>query len=112
MQVGIIQAAQSARRIAWLSQNIAKLERQHQVPYRAWADQGHIELTAGNTIDYEFVKAQILEIASRRKVIKLFTDPYNAKKLAEDLLNMQGSPWSIDRQGYLSLSDPTKTSMS
>jgi phage terminase large subunit-like protein len=47
----------------WLPrENINKLERQHQVPYRTWADQGHIELTDGNTIDYGFVKAQILEI--------------------------------------------------
>ena len=94
----------------WLPrENIAKLERQHQVPYRIWADQGHIELTDGNTIDYEYVKAQILEIASRRNLIKLFTDPYNAKKLAEDLLNNEGLPVEYHRQGYLSLSDPTKT---
>jgi len=94
----------------WLPrENIAKLERQHQLPYRMWADQGHIELTAGNTIDYEFVKAQILDIASRRNVVKLFTDPYNAKKLAEELLNNEGLPVEYHRQGYLSLSDPTKT---
>jgi phage terminase large subunit-like protein len=94
----------------WLPrENIAKLERQHQVPYRTWADQGHIELTDGNTIDYEFVKAQILDIASRRNLIKLCTNPYNAKKLAEELLNVDGLPIEYIRQGYLSLSDPTKT---
>ena len=94
----------------WLPrENINKLERQHQVPYRTWADQGHIELADGNTIDYGFVKAQILEIASRRNVVKLFTDPYNAKKLAEELLNNEGLPVAYHRQGYLSLSDPTKT---
>ena len=94
----------------WLPrENIAKLERQHQVPYRMWADQEHIVLTDGNTIDYEFVKAQILEIASKHKLIKLMTDPYNAKKLAEDLLNQHGLPVEYLRQGYLSLSDPTKT---
>lgn len=74
-----------------------------------WADQGHIELTAGNTIDYEFVKAQILEIASQRNLIQLLTDPHNAKKLAEELLNNDGLPVEYIRQGYLSLSDPTKT---
>jgi phage terminase large subunit-like protein len=94
----------------WLPrEDIAKLERQHQVPYRTWADQGHIELTDGNTIDYEFVKAQILDIASRRNLIKLCTNPYNAKKLAEELLNVDGLPIEYIRQGYLSLSDPTKT---
>jgi phage terminase large subunit-like protein len=50
----------------WLPrENSAKLERQHQVPYRTWADQVHIILTDCNSIDYEFVKAQIVEIASR-----------------------------------------------
>lgn len=42
-------------------------------------------------------------------MIKLFTDPYNAKKLAEELLNNEGLPVEYHRQGYLSLSDPTKT---
>ncbi len=37
------------------------------------------------------------------------TDPYNAKKLAEDLLNLPGLPVEYNRQGYLSLADPTKT---
>ena len=36
-------------------------------------------------------------------------DSYNAKKLAEDLLNVHGLPVEYVRQGYLSLSDPTKT---
>ena len=72
-------------------------------------DQGHIKLTDGNTIDYDFVKAQILEIAAQCNLIKLFTDPYNAKKLAEELMNNDGLPVEYLRQGYLSLSDPTKT---
>jgi phage terminase large subunit-like protein len=94
----------------WLpSDNIAKLERQHQQPYCTWANQGTIVLTPGNTIDYEFVKSQILKIADQRELVKLFTDPYNAKKLAEDLLNNDGLPVDYLRQGYLSLSDPTKT---
>src|SRR5262249_27702543 len=94
----------------WLPrENIAKLERQHQVPYRIWANEGYIVLTDGNTIDYEFVKAQIVEIATQRNLVQLFTDPYNAKKLAEELLNNDGLPVDYLRQGYLSLSDPTKT---
>ena len=52
---------------------------------------------------------QIIEAAGRRDLIKLMTDPYNAKKLAEDLLNLHGLPVEYLRQGYLSLSDATKT---
>ena len=77
----------------WLPrENIAKLERQHRVPYRMWANQGHIILKASNTIDYDFVKAQLAQIASRRNLIKLFTDPYNAKTLTEELPNNHGLP--------------------
>jgi phage terminase large subunit-like protein len=77
----------------WLPrENIVNLERQHQVANGLCADQGHIELTNGNTIDYAFVQQKILEIASQRNLIKLMTDPYNAKKLAEDLLNLHGPP--------------------
>jgi phage terminase large subunit-like protein len=94
----------------WLpKENIAKLERQHQQPYRMWAREGYIHLTDGNTIDYQVVKAGIVELASQFNLVKLLTDPYNAKKLAEELLNVEGLPVEYIRQGYLSLSDPTKT---
>jgi phage terminase large subunit-like protein len=55
------------------------------------------------------VQHEILDIASRRNLIKLMTDPYNAKKLAEELLNNEGLPVEYLRQGYLFLSDATKT---
>ena len=42
-------------------ENIARLEPRHQVPYRM-GKPGHIILTDGDTIDYEFVNAQIIEI--------------------------------------------------
>jgi phage terminase large subunit-like protein len=74
-----------------------------------WADHGHMTLTDGNTIDYDWVKKEIVDIAKRRNLIKLMTDPYNAKKLAEELLNQHGVPVEYVQQGYLSLSDPTKT---
>jgi phage terminase large subunit-like protein len=94
----------------WLpEENIAKLERQHQVPYRMWTQAGHITLTDGNTIDHDWVKQEIVDIAKRRNLIKLMTDPYNAKKLAEELHNDHGLPVKYIRQGYLSVSDPTKT---
>ncbi len=47
--------------------------------------------------------------ADKRHLIKLMTDPYNAKKLAGNLLNVHGLPLEYVRQGYLSLSDATKT---
>lgn len=79
------------------------------MPYRTWADEGWIILTDGNTIDYAFVQQEIVEAAGRRNLIKLMTDPYNAKKLAEELLNVHGLPVEYVRQGFLSISEATET---
>ena len=94
----------------WLPEdNIVELEHRHQAPYREWAAQGFITLTPGNTIDRDHIRRDILERASRFDLKKILIDPYNARDLAEDLLNDHGIPVEYLRQGYLTLSDPTKT---
>jgi phage terminase large subunit-like protein len=94
----------------WLpKEGIEELEKRHGQPYRQWATEGLIKLTDGNTVDYEAVEADIVQYASSRNLIKLKADPYNGKKLCENLLNKHGLPVEYIRQGYLSLSDPTKT---
>lgn len=93
----------------WLPEdNIADLERQHQLPYRAWADAGLITLTPGNVIDYAFVRAEVNELAGKHDVRKIMADPYNATKLGIELKEEDGLPIEFLRQGYLSLSAPTK----
>ena len=94
----------------WLPrEGIAKLEAQHGVPYRTWAGVGLITLTPGASIDYDFVEAEIVKLSQELNLVKLLADPYNGTKLCEDLLNKHGLPVEYIRQGYLSLSDPTKT---
>jgi phage terminase large subunit-like protein len=93
----------------WLpSDNIVELERQHQVPYRMWADRGHIVLTPGNVIDYAFIRKEINEIAGDRDLRKILVDPYNAAKLSIELKEQDGLPVETIRQGFLSISSPTK----
>jgi phage terminase large subunit-like protein len=93
----------------WLpEQNIVELERRHQVPYRAWADMDLIELTPGNVIDYAFVRSEINAIAQEREILRLLFDPYNATKLGLELKEEDGLPVEYIRQGFLSLSAPTK----
>lgn len=93
----------------WLPKEIiADLERRHGQPYRMWADMGLITLTAGNVIDQAFIEAEIVAIANSRDVRKIFYDPWQAKRLGEDLLNNHGLPAEQLRQGYPSLSEPTK----
>lgn len=93
----------------WLPEDgIVELEQAHQVPYRTWADRGFIELTPGNVIDYAFIRAEIVALSQEYGVRKLFADPYNATKLGLELKEQDGLPIEFLRQGYLSLSGPTK----
>ncbi len=93
----------------WLpKENILALERQHGVPYRVWADKGYIVLTDGSTIDYQFIRREILELAGEGDLKKLLADPYNANQLLIQLAETDGLPVEMLRQGYLSLSAPTK----
>jgi phage terminase large subunit-like protein len=93
----------------WLpSDNIVTLERRHQQPYREWAEAGLIVLTPGNVIDYGFIRREVNELAQRFDLRKLLTDPYNATKLGIELAQEDGLPVEAIRQGFLSLSAPTK----
>ena len=93
----------------WLPEDgIVDLEKRHQVPYRTWADMGLITLTPGNVIDYAFIRAHINALAQERELVKLLIDPYNATKLGLELKEQDGLPVEYIRQGYLSLSGPTK----
>jgi phage terminase large subunit-like protein len=94
----------------WLpADGIVQLEQKHQVSYRAWEQQGLITLTPGSTIDRKVIKDEILKLAGRVNLVKIFADQYNVSDVCEDLLNEHGLPLEYLRQGYLSLSDPTKT---
>jgi phage terminase large subunit-like protein len=94
----------------WLPRDIiADLERRHGQPYRAWADRGLITLTAGNTIDEDFIEDEIVRLAEERNLQKLLADPWHARHLGESLLNNHGLPVEWIRQGYASISEPTKT---
>lgn len=93
----------------WLPEdNIEELERQHQLPYRTWADMGLITLTPGNVVDYGFIRHELVLMGSRAECRKLFIDPYNATKLGIELKEQDGLPVEFLRQGFLSLGAPTK----
>jgi phage terminase large subunit-like protein len=93
----------------WLPRDeIERLERTHQMPYRTWAEEGLIRLTPGNAVDYDFIEQEIIEISTTFNVVKLGLDPWNAKRLGQSLLNTHGLPVVEVRQGYATLTDPTK----
>lgn len=79
-------------------------EKQH---YQEWVHQGHLIPTAGNVIDYERIKDDILEDAREVEVAGLCFDPWNAMATALELqaegLNVVEVPQTVRH-----LSEPMK----
>jgi phage terminase large subunit-like protein len=88
--------------------NLLSLEHQTHMPYRHWAEKGYLTPTPGGVIDYGFIRREIKEAADELHVVKLLADPYAATKLLIELRDQDGIPVGEIRQGFLSLSEPTK----
>lgn len=98
------------RSIIWLpEERIDRLEDITKAPLRRWAAEGLLRLTEGNVVDYEQVRRDIrADLRGLRcGVDSVGYDPYNA---TETILRMEedGLRMVPIRQGYLSLSPPTK----
>ena len=88
--------------------SIVQAEHRDKVPYRVWAERGHLTLTPGSVIDYAWILADIVAFATENDLGKVFADPYNATQLCSQLAESHGVPVEFLRQGFLSLSSPTK----
>jgi phage terminase large subunit-like protein len=88
--------------------NVLALEQRDRVPYRHWIEQGWIIATNGEVVDYESVRQVVNELGGDHDLRKLMLDPYNATKLAIELRDGDGIAVEFIRQGFLSLSAPTK----
>jgi len=84
-------------------------EHSDRVPYRTWAQQGFCTLTEGEVTDYNFIKTHIydLEYDESWKIKEFDYDPYNATHFTQELEN-EGYQRVEIRQGFLTLSEPTK----
>jgi phage terminase large subunit-like protein len=87
--------------------NIERRERRDRVPYGLWAKQGHIEMTPGNVIDYDFIRAKINDLRVQYDVREIAYDPWNATQLVTQLSG-DGVEMFPLRQGFASLTGPTK----
>lgn len=86
-------------------------EKRDKVPYRAWEKDGYITFTPGAVVDYEWVKSYVLKRWGMYDIVEFDFDPWNATQLANDLDN-EGMEVVQIRQGYATLSEPTKDIMS
>lgn len=97
---------------------IEEAKRRDQVPYDSWVKRDLIEATPGNVIDYAFIKHRIAALkdiypirakfeAGRQQHLAGF-DPWNATQFAQDMQADYGLNMIEVRQGYQTMSEPTK----
>ena len=92
----------------WLPQeNILKRERRDLMPYRTWADQGFLEFSPGDVIDYREIKDR-LEWGSRMfDLQEICFDPWNSRQISVPMAE-EGYNCIEVRQGFATLSEPSK----
>ncbi len=92
----------------WLPKdNIDELEARAKVPYRTWAEQGHLRLTEGNVVDYDQVREDILEFAKTHEIRAIFADRWNATQICGQLVGA-GLKVEFLGQGFAGQTEPTK----
>jgi phage terminase large subunit-like protein len=94
----------------WLpADNMLERVRKDQVPYEVWVRQGFLKLTPGNVVDYDFILAEIGELAEQFDLREIGYDRYGATLVSQQLQEMGGEEWVVPiGQGFLSMSPPLK----
>jgi phage terminase large subunit-like protein len=92
----------------WLPERgFQRLDRRLAGAAEVWRKRGLITVTAGDVTDYDFIRAQVNADRERFDVREIAYDPWNASQLINDLV-ADGAPAAQVRQGFASLSGPTK----
>jgi len=87
---------------------IAARSTRDRVPYDQWAREGYLIATPGNVVDYEAVRTTLHEWAETYDLRAIGYDPWNATDLVTRLTDQDGFVCVPMRQGFASLSAPTK----
>lgn len=82
-------------------------ERRDRVPYATWARQGFVEMTDGNSVDYDRVRDVLNVLRTDYDIVEVAGDPYNAMQLSHDLM-ADGFQVVHVRQAMISMSPGTK----
>lgn len=79
------------------------------VPYEQWRRDGYLTATPGNVVDYEAVRQTLKDWGAEFQVREIAFDPWNATDLVTRLSEQDGFTCVPMRQGFASLSAPTKS---
>jgi phage terminase large subunit-like protein len=86
---------------------IRKRELRDGMPYHSWVNQGFMESSSGNVIDYRDVKARLEWGAQVFDLQEICFDPWNSRQISV-LMVEEGYPCIEIRQGVMSLSELSK----
>ena len=87
--------------------NIPALDKRTAGAASLWARQGLLVATPGNVADYDYIREQIGRDLAAFDVAEIAYDPWNSSQLVNDL-TADGAPLASMRQGFASMSGPTK----
>lgn len=90
-------------------ESIAERVRRDRVPYDQWEKDGYLIATPGNVVDYEAIRQTLMEWGREFDVREIAFDPWNATDLVTRLQEQDGFTCVQMRQGFGSLSAPTKS---
>jgi phage terminase large subunit-like protein len=76
------------------------------VPYDLWAEQGHLTLTPGKTVGFDFVAKRMIELCERYSVSEIKFDRWGIPELQAELkqFNAEGLPLEPHGQGFKDMS--------
>ena len=89
-------------------ERILERSRRDHVPYDEWARQGYLTATPGAVVDYDTIRATLQGWTKDYALQMIAFDPWNATDLVTRLQQQDGRVCVSMRQGFASLSSPTK----
>jgi phage terminase large subunit-like protein len=83
-------------------EDILRRARRDRAPYTVWRDKGFLAATEGNTTDFKFIEAEILELATKFNILEIAYDRTFAGELVRNLQD-EGVTMVEFGQGFISM---------
>lgn len=94
----------------WLpDENLKDREMRDRCPYWEWGQKGLITLIPGGAVDPKYIRSAINDLGKVVTILEVAYDPWGAAQLANELSGEDGFTMVEVRQGYQSMSEPSKS---
>lgn len=82
--------------------------KRNQAHWLQWKEAGWLTVTPGNVVDHQFIRAELVALSKIYSVQTVGFDPWGALQLSIDLDQSDGIKMVETRQGFATLSEPSK----